>query len=294
MKNWKRTYRLVAGMAGQSGFEIGEETNQGRALHIKFDLEKTDVSSNNTGTISIWNLNDEHVSVLEQKDCMIALYAGYGDTKPLIFSGNVTNPETAMESADRKTDLDVVDGRVAIRDTYLSLSYVGETLLQTIYGDCINQMGITCIYSQGAAVLLEATKLPLGYAFIGTAADCLTQLCNAYGLKWSIQNGVCQVLLAAEPISQQAYLLSEETGLIGVPKRVAMSAESTVQGASDSKTVYGYEVEYFLNGAINVNDLVQLQSAKASGYFRVKNIQISGDNLEGDWICTAKMVEVSG
>lgn len=294
MKNWKRTYRLVAGMAGQSGFEIGEETNQGRALHIKFDLEKTDVSSNNTGTISIWNLNDEHVSVLEQKDCMIALYAGYGDTKPLIFSGNVTNPETAMESADRKTDLDVVDGRVAIRDTYLSLSYVGETLLQTIYGDCINQMGITCIYSQGAAVLLEATKLPLGYAFIGTAADCLTQLCNAYGLKWSIQNGVCQVLLAAEPISQQAYLLSEETGLIGVPKRVAMSAESTVQGASDSKTVYGYEVEYFLNGAINVNDLVQLQSAKVSGHFRVKNIQISGDNLEGDWICTAKMVEVSG
>ena len=219
MKNWKRTYRLVAGLAGQSGFEIGEETDQGRALHIKFDLEKTDVSSNNTGTISIWNLNDEHVSVLEQKDCMIALYAGYGDTKPLIFSGNVTNPETAMESTDRKTDLDVVDGRVAIRDTYLSLSYVGETLLQTIYGDCINQMGITCIYSQGAAVLLAATKLPLGYAFIGTAADCLTQLCNAYGLKWSIQNGVCQVLLAAEPISQQAYLLSEETGLIGVPKR---------------------------------------------------------------------------
>ena len=294
MKNWKRTYRLVAGLAGQSGFEIGEETDQGRALHIKFDLEKTDVSSNNTGTISIWNLNDEHVSVLEQKDCMIALYAGYGDTKPLIFSGNVTNPETAMESTDRKTDLDVVDGRGAIRDTYLSLSYVGETLLQTIYGDCINQMGITCIYSQGAAVLLAATKLPLGYAFIGTAADCLTQLCNAYGLKWSIQNGVCQVLLAAEPISQQAYLLSEETGLIGVPKRVAMSAESTVQGSSDSKTVYGYEVEYFLNGAINVNDLVQLQSAKVSGYFRVKNIQISGDNLEGDWTCTAKMVEVSG
>ena len=293
MRNWKRAYRLVAGIAGQSGFEIGEESDQGRALHIKFDLEKTDVSSNNTGTISIWNLNDEHVGILEQKDCIVALYAGYGSTKPLLFSGNVINPETSMESSDRKTDLDVVDGRVAVRDTYVSLSYVGETLLQTIFADCITQMGITCIYSQGATTLLAATKLPLGYAFIGAAADCLTQLCNAYGLKWNIQNGVCQILLISEPISQQAYLLSEETGLIGVPKRVAMSAEST-QGASDGKTVYGYEVEYFLNGAINVNDLVQLQSAKVSGYFRVKNIQISGDNLEGDWTCTAKMVEVSG
>lgn len=40
MRNWKRAYRLVAGIAGQSGFEIGEESDQGRALHIKFDLEK--------------------------------------------------------------------------------------------------------------------------------------------------------------------------------------------------------------------------------------------------------------
>ena len=143
MRNWKRAYRLVAGIAGQSGFEIGEESDQGRALHIKFDLEKTDVSSNNTGTISIWNLNDEHVSILEQKDCIVALYAGYGSTKPLLFSGNVINPETSMESSDRKTDLDVVDGRVAVRDTYVSLSYVGETLLQTIFVDCITQMGIT-------------------------------------------------------------------------------------------------------------------------------------------------------
>lgn len=293
MRNWKRAYRLVAGIAGQPGFEIGEETEQGRALHIKFELEKTDVSSNNTGSISIWNLNDAHVSVLEQKDCMIALYAGYGNTKPLIFSGNVTNPETSMESADRKTDIDVVDGRVAVRDTYIALSYLQETLLQTIFGDCITQMGITCVYSAGALALLAATKAPLGYAYIGPAADCLTQLCNAYGMKWSIQNGVCQVHLPTEAIPVQAYILSESTGLLGVPKRIAMSAKSTTQSTTKQATTYGYEVEYFLNGAINVNDLVQLQSKKVSGFFRVKNIKISGDNLEGDWICTAQLVEVT-
>lgn len=293
MKNWKRAYRLTAGIAGQLGFEIGEETAQGRALHIKFELEKTDVTSNNTGTISIWNLNDAHMSILEQKDCMIALYAGYGNTKPLIFSGNVTNPETTMESADRKTVIDVVDGRVAVRDTYVSLSYLGETILQTIFDDCIMQMGITCVYSVGALTLLAATKIPLGYAFIGSAADCLTQLCNTYGMKWSIQNGVCQVHLPSETISVRAYILDESAGLIDVPKRIAMSAESTTQSTANQETVYGYEVEYFLNGAINVNDLVQLQSKKVSGFFRVKNIKISGDNLEGDWICTAQMMEVT-
>ena len=71
-RNWNRAYRLVAGVAG-TGFEIGSATESGRAIHIKFDLEKTDVTSNNTGTISIWNLNDQHVSILEQKDCMSRL-----------------------------------------------------------------------------------------------------------------------------------------------------------------------------------------------------------------------------
>ena len=291
MKNWNRTYRLIAGKAGEPGFEIGGRT--GEALHIKFDLEKTDVTSNNTGTISIWNLNDEHVGILEQKDCMIALYAGYGSNMPLLFSGTVTNPETSMESADRKTDVDVVDGRVAIRDTYVSLSYTGDTLLYAVINDCITQMGITCVYGEKALALITATKIPLGFAFLGAAAECMTQLCNAYGLKWSIQNGVCQVCGQDEAISVQAYVLNESSGLIGVPKRIALSAESKTADTTKKNTTYGYEVEYFLNAAINVNDLVQLESQKASGVFRVKNIKISGDNMENDWTCTAKLVEVN-
>ena len=41
-RNWKRAYRLVAGAAG-NGFEIGQETVSGRAIHVKFELEKNDV-----------------------------------------------------------------------------------------------------------------------------------------------------------------------------------------------------------------------------------------------------------
>ena len=42
----------------------------------------------------------------------------------------------------------------------------------------------------------------------------------------------------------KAYILSEDTGLIGVPKRIALSAENNTSG-SDKKTKYGYQVEYF-------------------------------------------------
>lgn len=58
------------------------------------------------------------------------------------------------------------------------------------------------------------------------------------------------------------------------------------------KPYIGYEVKYFLNGAIGVNDYIRLESDKVRGYFRVYKLTIDGDNLEGDWICTAQLLEV--
>ena len=59
MANWIRDYRIIAGVPGTEGFEIGEMF-RGRALHVSFDLEKSDTQSSNTGKLTISNLNDEH------------------------------------------------------------------------------------------------------------------------------------------------------------------------------------------------------------------------------------------
>lgn len=186
----------------------------------------------------------------------------------------------------------MVDGRIAVRDTYVSMSYQGIIPAQAIISDCIRQMGITCIYSPGVIAAAGQIRLPNGYAYAGPAANCLTQICGLCGFRWSIQNGVAQIHLPGEPITTQAYILNESTGLISVPKRIVIGAESKKEGEKKN-TQYGYEVEYFLNGAINVNDMVQLQSRAASGFFKVKNLKITGDNLEGDWTCTAQLLEVA-
>ena len=76
----------------------------------------------------------------------------------------------------------------------------------------------------------------------------------------------------------QGYLLSSDTGLINIPKRI------TIGSGDESKT--GWEVEYLLNGAIGVNDIVRLSSDTASGYFLVHKVTMDGDNMSGDWVCT--------
>lgn len=290
-KNWDRQYRFVAGKAGAAGFEVGEAVN-GRALRIVFDLEKTDVESSNTGTITIYNLNNEHVALLKEKDCMIALKAGYGANLPLIFSGNITTEYTSDDGPDRETEIQVADGRVAIRDTFVSVTYAGETLAQSIYNDAIGQMGITCVYSLKAQELLKAFKLPNGFAYVGTAANCLSQMGAMCGLNWTIQNGVCQILFPGDPITTQCFILDESSGLINIPKSITINAETTTNEGVTQEPLHGYEINYLLNGAIGVNDMIQLVSKNVSGFFRIRNIKISGDNYGPTWICTAQIIEI--
>lgn len=47
-----------------------------------------------------------------------------------------------------------------------------------------------------------------------------------------------------------------------------------------------------MNGAINIDDYVKLESELVEGYFRVYSLEIAGDNVSGDWTCRAKLLEV--
>ena len=122
MKNFDRQYRLAAGKAGSTGFEIGSGK---RPLHVSFSVEKADTNSQNTAKVTIWNLSDEHLAELSKNDCVVVLHAGYGDTRPLIFTGVVTFATTKADGADRSTEIELVDNRIEVRDTYVSVSYSG-------------------------------------------------------------------------------------------------------------------------------------------------------------------------
>ena len=64
---------------------------------------------------------------------------------------------------------------------------------------------------------------------------------------------------------------------------------------SISDEVLGIErvtVKLFLNGAIHIDDYVKVESKAVTGYFRVYSLDIQGDNISGDWMCTARLLEV--
>ncbi len=285
-ENFDRQYRLTIGKAGGTGSEIGETSkSQPVALHVNFSIQKTDLEAQNTGRVTVWNLNKQHLAVLDEKDCALALKAGYGNRLALIFAGIVTNSTTSLDGADVKTEIEVVDNLVEVRDTYVAISYTGTVNWKTIMDDVANQMGVAVTYSYNA----EFVDIPNGFSFVGQAKEIMNKGCKCCGLVWSLQNGVMQVKKPGDVMSKEVYVLSADSGLLGIPARVT---EAAAQGEAEPEI--GWDVEYFLNGAIHVDDYVKLESKKVSGYFRVYSIDITGDNVTGDWICKARLKEVSG
>lgn len=284
--NFDRQYRLAAGPAGGAGFEVGETSKaQPVALHVNFSLQKSDLETQNTGRVTLWNLNPSQLAVLNEKDCVVSLKAGYGSKLALIFDGIVSYVSTTIDSADRKTEIEVIDNLVEIRDTYVSVSYNGTVNWKIIFDDVAAQMGVAVSYSYNA----EFVDISNGFSFVGLARDIMTKGCKCCNLSWSIQNGVMQVKKPGDVMSREVYVLSPDTGLLGIPARVVIT-----QDEATGKNTLGWDVEYFLNGAINIDDYVKLESETVTGYFRVYSLEISGDNVSGDWICKARLLEVSG
>jgi len=306
--NFNRQYRVLAGVPGTVGFEIGEEVN-GRALHVTFDLEKTDTQSSNTGKLSIFNLNEEHKAVLNEPGCVVELRAGYADNMGTIFVGGVSNPTETIQNADRVIEMELIDGL----SNYFQVGSVSQSGIVTCkeaLDNIVGQMGVeSFVITDAANELLEKASYDAGYCYVGKLKMALQNICSKAGVTFSLQNGILQVHVAGEAITLMAYKLSAETGLISVPKKITITQTSgSSSGTSPMKSnatsgaggekgksdgIPGYEVEYFINGAIGVNDLVQLESKVASGIFRVYKQSIKGDNYGQDWKCVSQLAEVT-
>ena len=282
-RQFDRQYRLSAGPSGGEGFEVGAtSTESPTALHIHFRVCKCDTETPNTAVISLWNLNPEQLAILNEEDCLVTLRAGYASNMTLIFVGTVIFVSTEMDGADRETKIEAVDGRVELRDSYVSLSYCGAINTRKIIEDIAADMGIplTCSYNARFADLLN------GFSCIGPGRVALDKACASSDLRWQIQNGVMQVKVKDDTMNREVYVLSPDSGLIGIPKKTMFCKD-----AENSEDQSGFEVEYLLNGAIGIGDYVRLESKVAQGYLRVRSVEMDGDNLEGSWMCKAILID---
>ena len=293
MQYWKQVYRIVF-----PKLNITFENN----LHIGFQIDKDTTKESNKAKLEIYNLSDATRKKIEVPDTEVEIYAGYEKAGGAIlaFKGSVTYGFTRDAGTDCITTLDLADGTKAMRDSYCSLSYAPGTSAKTIIQRCANEMGVPVVYGDDVG---ELESYQNGYSYIGQADGALTEICNALGLSWSIQNNILNIILAGGTSTNRGLVFSPQSGLVGVPERI-IQAEYKSNKSNPKKTAKkkakkekprkkaGWKINTLLVPSVNPADMVKVESKWITGWFRVEKVSHRGDYNGTNWGSAMELIEV--
>lgn len=244
---------------------VGPDGGEGRKwtdLKTTFKVEKTGSSTPNKVEVAIYNLSPDSRGFVEKKGNVLILEAGYKAEIKLLGTGDVRLVTHAKEGPDWVTKFECDDGGKAHR-TIVHESFGKDTSEADVVNHLAKKLGVKLGKLQG----LSDAKFGKGRQLTGPARAQLDALCKSRGLRWSIQDGVLQILPAGSDTGADAILLNDAHGLVGSPE----------------KTEAGIKVTSLLRGGINPGQLVKVESRQVTGFFVAEKVTHEGDSSGGSW-----------
>ncbi len=245
-------------------------------LRIQFSIEKSLEREPNSAHVTITNLAERSRAEVQQRPVWIRLDAGYDGQLERVFEGDLFHGESMRESADWETKLQVNDGGRAFRFARVSRSYGAGVDAYTALREAAKAMGLEARFSPQAALELRA-QYASGLVLQGPARMELDKVLAPYGMSWSIQDGRLQVLRAGEYRTEEPILISQDTGMVGVPDY----GSPEKKGQSPSLTV-----KTLLQPSVTPGGRVQVASRQIRGTFRVERVVHEGDTHGETWHTT--------
>ena len=179
---------------------------------------------------------------------------------------------TVNQGPDRVTTIEATSGQIVAERATLDKSYAAGTGYLTALRDVINSIGAVNIDTQDALDFLgSVTDKPAqtGMVLSGMAIKHMDKLAGALGLEWSIQDNNLQIITRGGQTTEEAVLLTPQTGLIGSPIWKKDGIEFTA----------------LINPKIRPGRAVAItiEIKKYTGFFRVWRADFTGDTHDSGW-----------
>jgi hypothetical protein len=251
-------------------------------LDITFEVVRTLRSRPNACTIRVYNLSEQHRGELEQAGTVrVSLRAGYREPTGMsqLFLGRLKDVTTTREGQDLVTEITGLDGGGQHQRGRANRSFAAGTpigaAIERIAGD-IAETAASGAESLGLGNVAETIRswaparrqLSQGLTVSGHGTEELERLTSAAGLEWSVQDERFQFLPRGRALPGTAVVLSERTGLIGVPavdKRGRISCEA------------------LLIPDVFPGRRIRLESERLNTTFRAEKCTYAGDTHGTEW-----------
>lgn len=251
-------------------------------MKIEFNVSKGLESSQNTASISIWNLKEVHRNAVGKELDDVVLEAGYlppegGGNVGIIFAGQMRDVEHKRDGPDIITTISCGDGDKAFRRATISKTFPAGTKVETVVEEIFKQMEAEGLKRGEWKFPDDMPPFKRPYSMCGSCAREMDRLGRSRGFYWSSQNGVVEVVPGDGTIGG-VVLISPQSGMVDTP----------------TITDNGVKVSALLNPEIRPGRRVRIESDvlemnAEGGVYRVSQCTFRGSNRDGDFI-----VEIHG
>lgn len=253
-----------------------------RNLRIAFRAEKSLKSEPNKAEVTIYNLNSDSRAALQDTRIAVSLAAGYDGSFAKVLQGDLRFAQSTLQRTDWLTKLEIADGDRAFRHARVSRSYPAGTKYRQLVKDAAAQMQLALPPNLNSLDELDQ-EFASGVALTGRASDELTRALRKFDIEWSIQNGALQVVRTSQASRDSAIVVSESSGMIGVPEfgtpdKAGKKPNLTVQKLLDPQIFPGAKIE--------------LKARSINGFFKTVRVEHTGDTHGEQWLTTLELKEL--
>lgn len=272
----QRDIRVIAGPLTIEGRKASGEEQP--ILKMRFDITKTNSKDPNSAEISIWNLNSESRSALQEKGLEVVIEAGYADEVNQVFKGDLEEATITKGSVNWITSLELGDGSKQMGSARINDSFRGPQSMGQMIKKAAESLGLDIgnldekIRTDGNRSVLKT--LISGAVLSGKSSDVLDKLAAAAGLNFSVQDKKLQFLGKDasgkdEVLPGPAIQINAENGMLGSPQVGEAGVVS---------------VTTLLNGRIIPGRRLTIKSLLVNGDFVARKAQHVGDTWGPEWV----------
>lgn len=255
---------------------------------VAFRVEKTLQPKPNKCEVSIYNLSREQRAQIEELSVKpdtaakeagvpVLIEAGYKSTEASqIFLGDLRTVSSKREGADWITTIESGDGELA-KQNPIAISYGPQTSPDIALRAIVRALGVSDGNVNAIAIKLRTTGagtlFPKRAVMSGAAFTHLDHFARSAGFEWSIQDGAIQLINRGKILDGFAFRLSKSSGLIDSP-------------AVDHKGLLTCKM--LIQPGVKPGSLIVLDSATASGNYRIERATWEGDTYDIPWYITVE------
>lgn len=252
-------------------------------------------------TISLYNLSDETLDIVERVNNYVILKAGFldkgsTDKMGIIFSGQVKEFSTRKEGTDTVTELVCGEGYIPNNTVRISKAFPEGVTADTIFKYFIKQykeagvpLGQYTAQAKDNEIVdfvqlrrPPETEFPMGYSINGYLVNELNRLCKSIGYVSYIVNGRLFVHPKSFTKVIERYTVSEDD--IYSVRKTAKTTSTT-----NSKSDIGVAVKLPLDSRFNVDKQLEILDGRFKGIYKIEScshvVNIRRGNFETSLSC---------